>query len=128
MKAEQMAELRTQLESRAVESWLVRELLAENERLQRDMWAMVSGFRSHLADISSRIGPARRPEDIKVKLEELWSGYASWSDKSVEAEVARLKVLPDWIIFKLKTLGEYYESPTDGRDAVGEIQGWMHVL
>jgi len=36
--------------------------------------------------------------------------------------------LPNWIIAKLKTLGEYYDPPTDGRDEVSEIYGWMHVL
>lgn len=40
----------------------------------------------------------------------------------------RLAMLPVWIVGKLKTLGEYYEPPTDDRDVVSEIQGWMHVL
>lgn len=33
-----------------------------------------------------------------------------------------------WLIAKIKTVGEYYEPPTDGRDATHEIYGWMHVL
>src|SRR5262245_21337960 len=44
------------------------------------------------------------------------------------AELERLMRLPAWIIGKLKTLGVYYEPPTDSRDVVGEIQGWMHKL
>lgn len=43
-------------------------------------------------------------------------------------DVDRLQQLPEWLIAKLKTLGEYYEPPTDGRDAIHEIYGWMHVL
>ncbi len=43
-------------------------------------------------------------------------------------ENARLCRLPEWIIAKLKTMTEYYEPPTDGRDITSEIQGWMHVL
>jgi len=46
---------------------------------------------------------------------------------ALEAEVTRLKDLPEWIIRKLKTM-EYYEPPTDGRDIRSEIQGWFHVL
>lgn len=87
MTKEQMAELELQLQSRAVESRLVRELLAENERLQRDMRQMVSGFRSHLGDLIRRIGPARRPEGIKAALEEIHSAYNSWGDASVEREL-----------------------------------------
>lgn len=43
---------------------------------------------------------------------------------------AELKDVPlaDWIIAKLKTMKDYYEPPTDGRDIVHEIYGWMHVL
>ena len=43
-------------------------------------------------------------------------------------EIARLRELPDWIVSKLQTLGEYYEPPNDGRDQRHEIMGWMHVL
>jgi hypothetical protein len=65
----------------------IRELLAENERLQRDMRQMVSGFRSHLGDLIRRIGPARRPEDIKSALEEIHNAYNSWGDASIEREL-----------------------------------------
>lgn len=47
---------------------------------------------------------------------------------AVTAERDRLAELPEWVVGKLKTLGEYYDPPTDGRDVVSEIQGWMHVL
>lgn len=93
MTKDEMAELQTQVEvSRGVEPRLVRALLAENERLRRDMQQMVSGFRSHLADLIARIGPARRPEDIKAKLEEIWAGYQSWGDKSAEVERDLLRI------------------------------------
>lgn len=55
----------------------------ENERLRRDMLGMVSGFRSHLADLIRRIGPARRPEDIKAELEDIHNNYNVWGDKAV---------------------------------------------
>lgn len=48
--------------------------------------------------------------------------------RELEGERDRLRDLPEWIVRKLKTLGEYYEPPTDSRDVKGEIQGWMHVL
>lgn len=48
--------------------------------------------------------------------------------REVEADNDRLRALPEWVVAKLKTLGDYYEPPKDGRDVTGEIQGWMHVL
>lgn len=56
---------------------------------------------------------------------------AGTSRDVVDALVAkcdRLAGLADWIIRKLKTMTEYYTAPTDNRDVVSEIQGWMHVL
>lgn len=53
---------------------------AEIYQLKRRIDMMVSGFRSHLADLITRIGPARRPEDIKAKLEEIHNSYNAWGD------------------------------------------------
>jgi hypothetical protein len=63
---------------------------AEVARLRKEMNGLVSGLRSHLADVACRIGPARRPLDIKHELEQLHSSYNSWTDQSAESEVARL--------------------------------------
>lgn len=61
---------------------LERERDGANDNLKR----MVSGFRSHLGDLIRRIGPARRPEDIKAALEDIRNAYNSWGDKSAEAQ------------------------------------------
>lgn len=82
-----------------------RELLAENARLKRDMQQMVSGLRSHLADLSSRIGPARRPEDIKAKLEEIYNAYNAWGDKSAEAERDKLLAFKSYTHARLDAAG-----------------------
>lgn len=50
------------------------------------------------------------------------------SHEALCAERDRLRSLPEWIIGKLQTMKDYYEPPTDGRDARSEIQGWLHVL
>lgn len=46
----------------------------------------------------------------------------------VTRERDRFKELPDWLISKIKTMGEYYNPPADSRDQVTEIYGWMHIL
>jgi hypothetical protein len=106
MTKDQMAELELQLEqSRGVEPRLVRALLEENERLQRDTKQMVSGFRSRLCDLITRIGPARRPEDIKSNLEEIYNAYNVWGDKSAEAARDKLQRFKDYVHARLDAAG-----------------------
>lgn len=63
----------------------------EVARLRGDMQRVVSGLRSHLGDLIRRIGPARRPEDIRAELEAIHDAYNAWADKSAEADRDRLK-------------------------------------
>jgi hypothetical protein len=56
------------------------------------------------------------------------NGQPSRDGLALLAALEAVEELPQWIITKLKTLGEYYEPPTDGRDMAHEIYGWMHVL
>jgi hypothetical protein len=66
-------------------------LRAENARLKRGQDRLIFEFRSRIADLSSRIGPARRPEDIKARLEEIYNSCNSWGDKAADADLAELR-------------------------------------
>jgi len=54
----------------------------------------ISGFRSVLSDLIRRIGPARKPEDIKAKLEEIYNSTNAWVDQSAETERDKLQSPP----------------------------------
>lgn len=69
----------------------VHELIEEIRRVRSHMQQMVSGLRSNLLSVASRIGVARRPMDIKSELESLWASYNSWGDKSAETERDHLR-------------------------------------
>lgn len=66
--------------------------------MSSDMNRIVSGFRSHLGDLIRRIGPARRPDDIKAALEDIHNAYNVWADKSAEAECDRLREALCWAV------------------------------
>jgi chromosome segregation ATPase len=66
------------------------EAKAEIASLTQNLQGTISGFRSHLADLASRIGPGRLPEDIKARLWEMHTSYNSWTDKSAEVERDKL--------------------------------------
>lgn len=94
--------------------------------IERELLAMLPDLLTHAERLREAIWPGlpKWEPTAEAPQQDFFEAVA----ESFRTENERLNTLPDWLVRKLKTLGEYYESPTDGRDAVSEIQGWMHVL
>lgn len=88
----------------------VREVESENERLRKELPRMVNGLRSHLNNIASRIGPARRPEGIKDEIESLSDNYAHWADRSAESDLAAARVAIGELSGALKPFSALYQN------------------
>lgn len=89
------------------------------EKAEAEQKQTISGFRSRLNDLIRRIGPARRPEDIKAALEEIYNSTNGWVDSSAEraaAESAALAERMREVLREVEWSGVYEYSNGDKED------------